>query len=220
MLTVVDDKLVVEAKGIYSVEKFLVARRLMYWQVYLHKTSVAAEQMLIKILSRAKYLSTPDSLTSLNSISPALRYFLTREVDKATFNDNDLEQYAMLDDSDILAAIKVWSESDDIILRTLCKSFSNRQLFKTKLLDAPFSDEEINLLKQRYAKELNLKQTADADYLFSLHTTSKDTYNPLDDSIAILYKDGTIKDISQASDMLNLSVLTKKVKKHYLFYLP
>ncbi len=220
MLTVVDDKLVVEAKGIYSVEKFLVARRLMYWQVYLHKTSVAAEQMLIKILSRAKYLSTPDSLTSLNSISPALRYFLTREVDKATFNDNDLEQYAMLDDSDILAAIKVWSESDDIILRTLCKSLSNRQLFKTKLLDAPLSDEEINLLKQRYAKELNLKQTADADYLFSLHTTSKDTYNPLDDSIAILYKDGTIKDISQASDMLNLSVLTKKVKKHYLFYLP
>ena len=216
MLTVVDDRLVVEAKGIYSVEKFLVARRLMYWQVYLHKTSVAAEQMLIKILSRAKSLSTEEII---NVASPALRYFLLNNVDKTTFSDRDLEQYALLDDSDILAAIKAWSANTDKVLSLLCKAFTSRHLFKPQLLDATFSKEETAQLRRRYSKEFGITES-EADYMFSLHTASKDTYSPFDDSIDILYKDGTIKDIAKASDMFNLTVLTKKVKKHYLFYYP
>jgi len=214
MLTIVDDRLVVEAKGIYSIEKFLVARRLMYWQVYLHKTSVAAEQMLIKILMRAKEIGGDDVISS---VSPALRYFLTHNVDRKTFSDLDLEQYALLDDSDILSAIKVWTQASDRVLNLLCNAFINRRLFKSRPLDVAFTKEEADQLCRRYSQETGLT-TQEARYLFSLHTASKDTYSPLDDSIDILYKDGTIKDIAKASDMLNLSVLTKKVKKHYLFY--
>ena len=214
MLTVVDDRLVVEAKGIYSVEKFLVARRLMYWQVYLHKTSVAAEQMLIKILSRAKLLALQGKELFA---SPALHHFLYSNIQRSTFTDYDLKQYAMLDDADILSAIKAWIDSDDKVLGLLCRDFSNRKLFKTKLLEQPLSTDEIEELKNKYSSDLGIS-TDDAQCLFSLHTSSKDTYNPADDSIDILYKDGSIKDISDASDMLNLSVLTKKVKKHYLFY--
>ena len=214
MLTIVDDRLVVEAKGIYSVEKFLVARRLMYWQVYLHKTSVAAEQMLIKILSRAKELALNG--TQLFA-SPALKHFLYNNIQKSTFSDFDLYQYAMLDDSDILSAVKAWTTAGDKVLSLLCRDFCNRKIFKTQLLEKPYTQEETISLQQKYSRELNI--TADeAKYMFSLHTSSKDTYNPDDDSIDILYKDGTIKDIADASDMLNLTVLTKKVKKHYLFY--
>ena len=216
MLTLVDGRLAIEAKGIYSIEKFLVARRLMYWQVYLHKTSVAAEQMLIKILSRAKLLAEQGKEMFC---SPALKIFLYQKINKENFDFQVLEQYAVLDDSDILSAIKVWCNSDDVVLSKLCTAFTNRRLFKTQLLEQPLSQTEITNWQNKYAEKFNISLD-EANYLFSLHTSSKDTYSAADDSIDIIYKDGTIKDIANASDMLNLSVLTKKVSKHYLFYFP
>ncbi len=218
MLTVADDRLVVEAKGIYSIEKFLVARRLMYWQVYLHKTSVAAEQLLIHILSRAQELASQgESLFA----TPALYWFLYHYVGVEDFtkNPNALEYYAQLDDTDILSAIKVWEDSDDIVLSTLCKAFSNRQLFKVKVLSQPLSQEEQDEYTQKYASHFGISNE-DAHYFYGVHTVSTDTYSPDDDSIGILYKDGTIKDIADASDMLNIQVLSKRVEKHYFFYYP
>ena len=218
MLTVADDRLVVEAKGIYSIEKFLVARRLMYWQVYLHKTSVAAEQLLIHILSRAQELASQgESLFA----TPALYWFLYHYVGVEDFtkNSNALEYYAQLDDTDILSAIKVWEDSDDIVLSTLCKAFSNRQLFKVKVLSQPLSQEERDEYAQKYASHFGISNE-DARYFYGVHTVSTDTYSPDDDSIGILYKDGTIKDIADASDMLNIQVLSKRVEKHYFFYYP
>lgn len=218
MLTVADDRLVVEAKGIYSIEKFLVARRLMYWQVYLHKTSVAAEQLLIHILSRAQELASQgESLFA----TPALYWFLYHYVGVEDFtkNPNALEYYAQLDDTDILSAIKVWEDSDDIVLSTLCKAFSNRQLFKVKVLSQPLSQEERDEYAQKYASHFGISNE-DARYFYGVHTVSTDTYSPDDDSIGILYKDDTIKDIADASDMLNIQVLSKRVEKHYFFYYP
>ena len=216
MLNVVDDRLVVEAKGIYSIEKFLVARRLMYWQVYLHKTSVAAEQMLQKILARAKYLASVG--TDLFG-SPALRYFLYNNITAADFmhNDNALQQYALLDDTDILSAIKVWADSDDKVLSLLCKAFTNRRLFKVRMLEQPATAEDISALKDSYMRNLHLTQE-EADSLYACHSSVTNTYSAKDDSIDILFADGTIRDIADASDMLNLQVLTKRVEKHYLFY--
>ncbi len=217
MLDVKDDKLVVEQKGIYSVEKFLVARRLMYWQVYLHKTSVAAEQMLIKILERAKQLAKSGKQLFA---SPSLRYFLYNSIDYNDFcnNEQPLRHYALLDDSDILSAIKAWSESDDKVLQLLCDAFQNRRLMKVKLLEQPLEKEQIQQIIQDYIKKYQLTPQ-EAQYLYSIHSVSKDTYSPEDDQIDILYRDGTTKDIAEASDMLNLQILTKHIEKHYLFYL-
>ena len=216
MMNVVDDKLVVEEKGIYSVEKFLVARRLMYWQVYLHKTSVAAEQLLIKILERAKRLAAEDKELFC---SPALHYFLYNHVTAVEFAHSDyaLQQYALLDDSDILSAIKVWMSSDDRVLSALCQCFTNRRLFKGRLLDAPLTEEERQSLREQYAAQLGVSEK-DAEYFFVEHVSTSNTYSEKDDSIDILYKDGTIRDIADASDMLNIQTLTYKPKKLYLFY--
>lgn len=216
MLNVADDKLVVEAKGIYSIEKFLVARRLMYWQVYLHKTSVAAEQMLIKILTRAKELATQG--TALFA-SPALRFFLYNHICWQDFQTDPavLQNYSMLDDSDILSAIKVWTESEDKVLRLLCNAFINRQLFKTEVLTEAATAQQLQTLADKYAKSLGIS-TDEARYFFAAHSSATDTYSAKDDSIDILYHSGEIKDIAQASDMLNIDVLTKRVEKHYIFY--
>ena len=216
MMNVVDDKLVVEEKGIYSVEKFLVARRLMYWQVYLHKTSVAAEQLLIKILERAKRLAAEDKELFC---SPALHYFLYNHVTAEEFAHSDyaLQQYALLDDSDILSAIKVWMSSDDRVLSALCQCFTNRRLFKGRLLDAPLTEDERQSLREQYAAQLGVSEK-EAEYFFVEHVSTSNTYSEKDDSINILYKDGTIRDIADASDMLNIQTLTYKPKKLYLFY--
>lgn len=216
MLNVVDDHLVIEAKGIYSVEKFLVARRLMYWQVYLHKTSVAAEQLLIKILARAKQLAH-DGVELF--CAPALHYFLYRHMTGENFaQDSDaLAQYALLDDSDILSAIKAWQAHSDTTLRLLSEAFVNRRLFKGKLLDAPLSAQELEALKQQYATRLGVP-VSEAEYFFAEHISTSNTYSEKDDSIDILYNDGTVRDIAVASDMLNLQTLTYKPQKLYLFY--
>jgi len=216
MLNLHDGKLVVDVKGIYSIEKFLVARRLMYWQVYLHKTSLAAEKMLLNILKRAKELATKG--TELFS-STALRYFLYRDINKKQFlsSEEALENFVLLDDSDILCSIKVWSNHEDIILSILCKSFMNRRLFKTEMQERQFNTEKRKTYLEQYMKKFNVSEK-DAEYFIGEDIVSTDTYNSKDDKINILYKDGTIKDIAEASDMLNINVLTKKIEKYYFFY--
>ena len=215
MLDVRDDRLVVQIKGIYSVEKFLVARRLMYWQVYLHKTSVAAEQHLIKILSRAKELARGGRELFC---SPALRYFLYQPV---TFEDfavhsEALDRYALLDDNDVLCAIKAWISSGDKVLSALSRSFIDRQLFRGELIDAPLTEAQKKALDQSYAKALGVSEQ-DARYFWSEHVSTSNTYSEKADSIDILYNDGTVRDIASASEILDLEALTRKPKKMYLF---
>lgn len=216
MLNVQDDRLVVDSKGIYSVEKFLVARRLMYWQVYLHKTSVAAEMLLISILTRAKELAAQGKDVFG---TPALRYFLYRNVTREDFTPGSeaLRQYALLDDTDIHSALKVWAESDDIVLSTLSAAYSNRRIFKSRVLETPLTDSERAELRRQYAERLGIS-TEEAAYFFTVHTIQSRAYSDQDDSIDLLYADGTIRNIADASDMWNLKALTRKVQHDYLYY--
>lgn len=217
MLDVRNDRLVVQVKGIYSVEKFLVARRLMYWQVYLHKTSVAAEQHLIKILSRAKELARGGKELFC---SPALRYFLYQPVTFRMFGpmSEALEQYALLDDNDVLSAIKTWISSDDKVLSVLSESFINRRLFRGELLEAPLNEAEKEVLNAKYARLLGITEN-EAEYCWSEHVSTSNTYSEKADSIDILYSDGTVRDIAEASEILDLEALTRKPIKRYLFKL-
>lgn len=215
MLDVKDDKLVVQVKGIYSVEKFLVARRLMYWQVYLHKTSVAAEQHLIKILSRAKELARGGKDLFC---SPALHYFLYQPVTFEMFGTHTeaLEQYALLDDNDVLCAIKAWIAGEDKVLSLLSEHFINRQLFRGQLIESPLTDAQKQALNNEYAKALGISEQ-DATYMWSEHVSTSNTYSEKADSIGILYNDGTVRDIAEASEILDLASLTRKPTKRYLF---
>ena len=214
MLDVRDDRLVVQVKGIYSVEKFLVARRLMYWQVYLHKTSVAAEQQLIKILSRAKELARTQELFC----SPALRYFLYNHISFSDFavHSEALDQYALLDDNDVLCAVKAWIANDDKVLSALSRSFVNRRLFRGELLESPLTDAQKTALNSEYAAALGIPEK-DAHYFWSEHISTSNTYSEKADSIDILYNDGTVRDIASASEILDLAALTRKPVKRYLF---
>lgn len=216
MLNVVDDRLVIEAKGIYSVEKFLIARRLMYWQVYLHKTSVAAEQLLIRILERAKQLAR-DGVELF--CPPALHYFLYQHLTGDAFAQDSyaLQQYALLDDSDILSAIKAWQAHPDTTLRLLAEAFVNRRLFKGRLLQQPLTANEHRELQQQYATRFGIS-AQEAEYFYSEHISTSNTYSEKDDSIDILYNDGLVRNIAEASEMLNLQTLTYKPRKLYLFY--
>lgn len=217
MLNVVNDSLVVEAKGIYSIENFLIARRLMYWQVYLHKTAVVAERMLVNILKRAKELSSQGEVLFA---TPALHYFLTNKANKDVFERSSeaLNNFALLDDSDIICALKVWVNHPDIVLSTLSQHFINRKLFKVKVEAKAFSQSEIDKLIISYEKQFKLKKS-EASYFLSTVALSNDTYNSNNESVKILFNDGSIKDISEASDILNTSILSKKITKHYLCYL-
>jgi len=216
MLNVVDDRLVIEAKGIYSVEKFLIARRLMYWQVYLHKTSVAAEQLLIRILERAKQLAR-DGVELF--CPPALHYFLYQHLTGDAFAQDSyaLQQYALLDDSDILSAIKAWQAHPDTTLSLLAEAFVNRRLFKGRLLQQPLTANEHRELQQQYATRFGIS-AQEAEYFYSEHISTSNTYSEKDDSIDILYNDGVVRNIAEASEMLNLQTLTYKPRKLYLFY--
>lgn len=215
MLNVVNDRLVVEYKGIYSVEKFLVARRLMYWQVYLHKTSVAAEQLLIQLLTRAKELANRGVELFC---PPALHYFLYHHITGKDFflGSEALKQYALLDDSDITSSIKAWMSCDDQVLRLLSTAFTHRQLYRGRILSEPLSDEDKKMLSQHYVDALGIAPE-DAHYFFVEHVTTSNTYSEKDDSIDILYPDGDVKDIGTASEILDVKLLTKKPKKLYLF---
>ena len=215
MLDVRDDKLVVQQKGIYSVEKFLVARRLMYWQVYLHKTSVAAEQHLIKILSRAKQLAKQGKELFC---SPALRFFLYQSVTMDMFSPTSvaLDQYALLDDTDVLSAIKAWISNEDKVLSILSLTFINRQLFHGELVEQPLTDTQKAELSKKYAQALEITEE-DAQYCFVEHVSTSNTYSEKADSIGILYGDDTVRDIAHASEILDLNALTRKPQKIYLF---
>ena len=216
MLNVVNDSLVVESKGIYSLENYLTTRRLMYWQVYLHKTAVAYEKVLVNTLTRAKDL-TRQGIDVF--APPSLKYFLQNDVDAEWFNNHDeaLQMYGELDDNDIWCAMKVWKHADDKILSTLATDMLDRRIFCVEVHEEPVSQERIDELETDIAQKMGIDRS-DAHYLMSVNTIQKDMYNVDDDSIAILYKDGTIKDISEASELLNVQLLSKKIRKYYLCY--
>lgn len=217
MLNVKDDCLVVEAKGIYSIENFLIARRLMYWQVYLHKTAVAAECMLVNILKRAKELSQNN--TPLFA-TPALQYFLTKTVTIDVFETSPtaLSNFVLLDDSDVISALKVWASHPDIVLSTLSQHFINRKLFKVKTSNKKFSSAEKVALLKIYQKKYAINNV-DAKYFLHEIGLTNDTYNSSHGNVKILYNDGSVKDISNASDILNTSILSKNITKHFLCFL-
>ena len=214
MLNVKNDELAVEAKGIYSIEKFIIARRLMYWQVYLHKTVISAESLLVNILKRAKELA--ERKVEL-FCTPALRVFLYDKFSKAEFKTNPslLDSFALLDDYDIMASVKVWMTHDDDVLAMLCSNLLNRNLFKIELRNNPFKQAEIEKEKERIKKEYHLKKNEVNYFVFS-GNIQNDAYRADKIRINILSKDGKIMDITDASDQLNIKVLAKTIKKYYL----
>lgn len=216
MLNVVDDRLVVESKGIYSIENYLTSRRLMYWQVYLHKTAVAYEKVLVNMLTRAKHLAR---MGRDIFATPSLRYFLYNDVDKKWFNTHPeaLQMYQELDDNDIWSSLKVWTHSDDRILSTLARDMTDRRIFKVEVHDEPVGEERISEIRRSISEKMGIDEK-DTHYMMSVNTIQKDMYDTEDDSISILYKDGTIKDIAQASEILNVQLLSKKIRKYYLCY--
>jgi HD superfamily phosphohydrolase len=216
MLDVVDGNLVLEEKGIYSIEKFIVARRLMYWQVYLHKTGVAAEMMLIHILRRAKTLVKSGKPVFA---SPALQFFLENNITSEDFkNDpNVLDQFAQLDDYDILGAIKVWQRSEDKVLSDLSKRIINRELFKIKVSKKEFSQQKIDEVRELVKQKLNLNDEEVEHFVYCDKLTNS-AYNDAKENINLVMKSGEIIDVSKASDNLNISALSNPVEKYFLSY--
>ena len=217
MLNVIDDSLVVEHKGIYSLENYLTTRRLMYWQVYLHRTCVAYEKVLVNMLNRAKNLIRMGQEVFA---SPALLYFLENNVDADWFasHPETLTYYGELDDSDLWSAMKAWKHHDDKILSTLAKDMLDRHIFKVEVTEEPAEKTHIETIAKEISAQMDISIEDAKQYMISVNTISKDMYNVEDDSIAILYKDGTIRDISEASELLNVQLLSKKIRKYYLCY--
>lgn len=216
MLNVANDQLAVEAKGIYSIEKFIIARRLMYWQVYLHKTVLSAENLLVNILKRAKELA---QLKADLFCTPALKIFLYNQYSKNDFKNkpNLLDSFAILDDYDIMTSIKVWTTHADQVLSMLCKKLVNRRLFKVEMQNFPFKTARINELKKEVKKRYQLNEKEVSYFVFT-GNVENDAYRSDKIGINILFKDGTSVDIAKASDQLNIDVLAKTVKKYYLCY--
>ncbi len=211
MMNVADNELVIEYKGIYSVEKFLIARRLMYWQVYLHKTVLSAEQMLLKILQRAKALYGKG--ISLFA-SPSLEHFLRNRITRENFTENvsHLVHFSRLDDTDILSAVKTWAYHDDRILQMLCSRLMTRTLYHTELHGSEPDDDAIEELKVRAVAHLGI-DPADVDYYVWTQLIENSAYELNSSNIKILMKDGSIQDIAEASDLSNLETLSRKVRK-------
>lgn len=216
MLNVEDGELVLEEKGIYSIEKFIVARRLMYWQVYLHKTVVAAEFMLIHALRRAKELVQQGEVVFA---SPALNFFLTKNITKADFekDPNVLEQFARLDDFDILGAIKVWQDHPDKVLSELSKRLIDRKLFKITIDKKPFTSAEIAKVREKVKKDFKLSDAELPYYVYS-DKLSNSAYTEQRENINLMMKDGSIVDVTKASDNLNISALSNPVEKYFLCF--
>jgi HD superfamily phosphohydrolase len=215
MLTVKDGNLVVEEKAIYSIEKFLVSRRLMYWQVYLHKTVVSAEMMLVKIFRRANELiATGEKVTAA---SVELDFFLQKSISSLILEQH-LDIFCRLDDYDVMATIKNWCHHSDKILSTLCRSIVERKLLKVKLQAEPFNPEFVVEKVREACSFLSINET-EAGYFVFTGSASNTTYDPGDERINILFKDGTIKDISQVDNALIQHNLKGTVRKHYICYL-
>ncbi|WP_298420847.1 HD domain-containing protein [uncultured Kordia sp.] len=214
MLSVVDDELVIEEKGIYSVEKFLVARRLMYWQVYLHKTSLVAEQLLIRVLKRAKELTLQG--TELKA-SAALSFFIRNEISIEDFNYEVLDTFAKLDDYDIVSAMKEWMNEDDFVLSNLCNMIINRDLLRIKIKNKKISAKKVQNETQSLLEKHNISE-AEASYFVFSGEISNQAYKTTSQNINILMKTGKIQDVVKASDQLNLKALSKPVTKYYICY--
>ena len=213
MMNVKNDELVIEEKGIYSVEKFLIARRLMYWQVYLHKTGLVAENMLVNVLKRAKELAE-EGVELFSSTS--LKYFLYNQISEDNFNDETLNMFAKLDDYDVLSAIKEWSNHEDKVLSLLSKMIINRKLLKIEIQQKEFEKSDLDKKIKQVAKKLKLSINDAKFFVFSKKIANQ-AYQQ-EKPIFILNKKGNIKDIAQASDQLNLQALTTPVIKHFICY--
>jgi len=214
MLNVVNDELVVEEKGIYSVEKFLVARRLMYWQVYLHKTSLVAEQLLIRVLKRSKELFASGVKVPA---SKAFSFFLSNKITLKEFNDDVLDIFSRLDDVDILSAMKEWMYHDDFVLSNLSQMIIERDLLKIEITDKPQEmtshNEHIDYLTRTYGISDD-----EAKYFVFGGAIANQAYTLDNQNINIYYKDGSVKDVTEASDQFNLRSLSNKITKYYLCY--
>lgn len=216
MLNVYKGDLVVDAKAIYSIEKFIIARRLMYWQVYLHKAVISAEFTLVQILNRAKELTQKGGVLFCTN---ALKPFLEKEycLDDFAKDSRLLENFCKLDDFDIMTSIKEWTQHDDQVLSILCKKIIDRRLLKIELQDSPFMSEHIDGIIKKTSQFYNISEDNSKILIIEGKINNK-AYNPKKDKINLLYKNGRVVDIAEASDQLNISVLAQTVTKHFLCY--
>ena len=214
MLNVVDDCLVVEEKGIYSVEKFLVARRFMYWQVYLHKTGLVAEQLLMRILQRAKELTK--SGVDLKA-SASLEYFLKHEISADNFDKKTLDVFSRLDDNDIISAMKDWQFHDDFVLSNLSDMIINRDLLKIKVKNKPIKAEVLENHTEALIKRYNISEQEASYFVFTGHISNQ-AYKSKAEQINILQKSGKVVDIAKASDQFSIKALSKPNTKYYICY--
>lgn len=216
MLNVHDDEMVIDEKGIYSIEKFLIARRLMYWQVYLHKTVIAAESLLVKIMKRAVELAEKGAVLFA---TPAFSTFLYHRPSAADFlgNPHFLELYSQLDDYDVFASVKVWCNHEDKILSMLCKQLTNRELPKIEIQSQPFTSERIAVQLDKVTEAFGISHQEAAYFVYSESVMNK-AYSPEGFNIKVLYRDGHTADIAEASDQYNISALAKPVTKYFLCY--
>jgi HD superfamily phosphohydrolase len=221
MLNVVDDSLVVDEKGIYSLEKFLIARRLMYWQVYMHKTVISCESLLVNVLKRAKELAGEG--IDLYA-TPALRFFLYNKIDKADLGRNHqfttgliAANFTRLDDSDILVSAKYWMDHSDRVLADLSRRLSQRDLFSIELQDTPFPDNRVNELRTRAARLMEVGKEFEDYYVFT-DSISNMAYTPDAKEVKILLKNGNTADISTVSDMFDHRFLSERITKYFLCY--
>lgn len=216
MLNIHEGKLVLDAKGIYSVEKFIVARRLMYWQVYLHKTVLGAEQLLIRILIRARELAR-EGIDLF--ATPPLKRFLKHEYLFEDFLQDPslLQDFADLDDFDIFTSVKVWQNHSDRLLSMLCHRLANRKLLRTKILDESPDRQIVEDLRQKSAVLFGLSRE-EAKYLVFTGSVQNNAYDDVQEHIGILYRDGEVRDLTSVSEQINISLLTKEITKHYLCF--
>lgn len=214
MMNVENDLLVIEEKGIYSVEKFLGARRLMYWQAYLHKTSVVAELTLTKILKRAKELAQKGQVPEC---SKPLQFFMTHKVTLDDFDNDILDKFAQLDDFDIMSAIKTWQFHDDFVLASLSKMIINRDLLKIRMVSEKVDNSEVEVLKKKWLA-LHPMTEKEAEYFVFKGKIKNQAYNKAGEPIRILKKDRTVEDVVEASDQMNLKALSKPVTKYYICF--
>jgi HD superfamily phosphohydrolase len=215
MFDVVDDSLVVKQKGIYSIEKFIVARRLMYWQVYLHKTVLSAEFLLMKILKRAKQIALEGK--DIFATTP-MKTFLFENIDAQKMEDPIiLKKFSELDDMDVFVCVKEWMNNSDVVLAELSRMLVTRELLKVEQKESPFTQQEIAEYKGEYQNKLNFSDD-ELDYFIFQDSMSNHAYDSKKDEIKILFKDGSLKDITEASDNFNIQSLSNPVKKYYLFH--
>ncbi|HLG35231.1 MAG TPA: phosphohydrolase, partial [Bacteroidia bacterium] len=217
MLNVHNNELVVDAKGILSVEKFIIARRLMYWAVYLHKTVLGAELLMVSILKRAKELALRGEELFA---TPSLNKFLHNNFHHSHFLSDEslLDSFAVLDDYDVFASVKVWTNHSDKILSKLCGCMVDRKLFKIEISSEPFDEKHIVQKRDAILKSLNISEK-ESHYFISTSSIVNHAYDSMQNQIKILYKDGSVKNIIEASDLMNISALSVPVKKYYLCYI-